>query len=67
MRNVFKGYQASKMAIPKVHERAINNGYMSMHGGKVNTLKRPVLRLESTVKAAKKAPKMPGRNPGTKL
>jgi hypothetical protein len=31
MRNVFKGYQVSKMAVPKLHEAKINQGFAKMH------------------------------------
>ena len=31
MRNVFKGYQVSKLAVPKLHEAKINQGFAKMH------------------------------------
>ena len=31
MRNVFKGYQVSKLAVPKMHEAKINQGFAKMH------------------------------------
>jgi len=31
MRNVFKGYQVAKMAVPKLHEAKINQGFAKMH------------------------------------
>ena len=31
MRNVFKGYQVSKLAVPKQHEAKINQGFAKMH------------------------------------
>ncbi|MDE3021593.1 MAG: hypothetical protein KGI54_07005 [Pseudomonadota bacterium] len=31
MRNVFKGYQVGKMAVPKLHEAKINTGFAKMH------------------------------------
>ena len=63
MKNVYKGFQTSKTAVPKVHEAAINKSYSRYHGGGLRML-RP--RLDVTMKLPKKAPKMPGRNPGIK-
>ena len=63
MRNVFKGFQASKMAIPKIHMDSINSGFKSTHA---ITAKRPALRMESGIKLPKKV-KLPGKNPGTKF
>ena len=31
MRNVFKGFQVAKMAVPKQHEAKINQGFAKMH------------------------------------
>jgi hypothetical protein len=31
MRNVFKGFQVAKMAVPKLHEAKINQGFAKMH------------------------------------
>lgn len=31
MRNVFKGFQVSKLAVPKVHEARINTSFQKMH------------------------------------
>ena len=64
MRNVFKGFQASKLAVPKSHATSINKAYDTHHAP---ALKRPGLRLEYGSKLPKKAGKLPGRNPGTKL
>ena len=63
MRNVYKGFQVGKTAVPKLHMDKVNSDFSKMHGP---TLKRPAIRIEKP-QAAKKAPKMPGRNPGTRL
>lgn len=61
MRNLFKGYQASKMAVPKVHMAKINQAFSNHHAP---ALKRPVLRIEKQ-QVAKPAHR-PGKNPGIK-
>ena len=63
MRNVFKGFQMGKTAVPKLHMDKVNSDFTKMHAP---SLKRPAIRIE-TPKAAKKAPRMPGKNPGTRL
>ena len=60
MRNVVKGFQMSKMAVPKVHEKMINSGFAAMHEPK---LRRPALRLNDRIGVAKNATR-PGKNPG---
>lgn len=62
MRNVVKGFQASKLAVPKVHMAKINQAFDMHHAP---SLKRPALRIE-TQKFAKRV-KRPGKNPGTRL
>jgi hypothetical protein len=64
MRNVFKGFQVSHKAVPKIHQTNINKSFSTMHAP---GLKRPAIRGESGVKLPKKAHKLPGRNPGTKI
>lgn len=59
MRNVVKGFQASKLAVPKVHMANINKAFNQHHAP---TLKRPVLRIEKQQTA--KIAKRPGKNPG---
>lgn len=60
MRNVYKGFQTSKMAVPKVHAAKLNQAYDIHHAP---GLKRPALRLEKGQTA--KRVRMPGKNPGT--
>lgn len=55
MRNVYKGYQAGKMAIPEVHVAAVNKGFMSMHAPKMPREVR--IPKEQTAKTAKRAGK----------
>lgn len=59
MRNVFKGYQTSKMAVPKLHQMAINKEFSNHHAP---ALKRPALRIEKPV--TPKIAKRPGKNAG---
>ena len=59
MRNVFKGFQASKLAVPKLHQTKINSEFNTHHAP---SLKRPVLRIEK--QQTPKIAKRPGRNPG---
>lgn len=61
MRNVFKGFQVSKMAIPKIHEAKINQGFSSMH---TPSLKKSFLRQEKPITA--KNASRPGKNAGIK-
>lgn len=60
MRNVYKGFQAGKMAIPKLHMAKLNNDFTKMHGP---SLKRPAIRMEKP-QGPKKAPRAPGKHPG---
>lgn len=60
MRNVYKGFQTAKMAVPKLHMQKINQAFDTHHAP---GLKRPVLRLEKGQTA--KRVRMPGKNPGT--
>jgi hypothetical protein len=64
MRNVYKGYQASKSAMPKTSVAAINKSYSMYHSGRIHM---PTVRLNYGIKMPKKAPRMPGRNPGTRM
>lgn len=68
MKNVFKGFQASHLAVPKIHAASINSGFKATHA---LGLKKPTLRMESTVKVAKtakpvtnKKTRMPGKGSG---
>lgn len=62
MRNVFKGFQVSHLAVPKSIERGINNHYTSMHGG------RPPRASFGLLRQPKLQPVIrPGKNPGTKM
>lgn len=61
MRNVVKGFQASKLAVPKVHQVKMNAAFNNHHAP---TLKRPVLRIEKQ-QTAKNASR-PGKNPGVR-
>lgn len=58
MRNVFKGFQTSHMAVPKIHMAKINQAYTTMHAPKNITRVR-----QEKPQVAKRA-KMIGRNPG---
>lgn len=58
MRNVFKGFQVSHMAVPKIHEAKINQAYTTMHAPK------PILRIRQEKPQVAKRARMPGRNPG---
>jgi hypothetical protein len=62
MRNVVKGFQASKMAVPKVHAVKIQQAFDAHHAP--SNVKR--VRIDKPT-LPKKAPRMPGRNPGTRL
>lgn len=53
MRNVFKGFQVSQLAVPKIHAAKINQSFQAMH-----TPRRPPAPT-----IPKSAPR-PGRNPG---
>lgn len=64
MRNVFKGFQASHLAVPKLHAAKINKAFDVHHAP---SLKRPALRQEYGSKLPKKAGKMLGKVPGSKL
>lgn len=55
MRNVYKGYQAGKMAIPKVHVASINKGLTAMHTPKMPREVR--VPKEQTAKIAKRVGK----------
>lgn len=58
MRNVFKGFQTSHMAVPKIHMAKINQSFASMHAPKgIRQVREPKMQT------AKRA-HMPGRNPG---
>jgi len=61
MRNVFKGFQTSQMAIPKVHMAKINADFNVHHAP---VLKRPALRIDRQVMP--KNALRPGKNPGIK-
>ena len=51
MRNVFKGYQVAKMAVPKLHEAKINQGFAKMHAPPMaRTVRIP---KETTAKTAR--------------
>jgi hypothetical protein len=60
MRNVYKGYQVSKMAMPKGHMESLNKAFSQMHGP------RPAHFVEKPPKAQKvpTLPKRPGKNKG---
>lgn len=59
MRNVYKGFQTAKMAVPKLHVASINKAFDTHHAP---GLKRPALRLEKG--QTTKRVHMPGKNPG---
>ncbi len=59
MRNVYKGYQVGKLAIPKAHVASINTMYANTHGV---GLRRPVVRPEKAITA--KYAERPGKNAG---
>lgn len=61
MRNVFKGFQVSKMAVPKLHVAKMNQAFNVHH---TPSLKRPVGRLEK--QATAKTASRPGKNAGIK-
>lgn len=61
MRNVFKGFQTSHMAVPKIHMAKINSQFNTHHAP---TLKRGALRIDKQ-QVAKNALR-PGKNPGIK-
>jgi hypothetical protein len=50
MKNVYKGFQVSKLAIPTVHAAKINADFVKVHSP---TYKRPFLRLDNKVATAK--------------
>lgn len=62
MRNVYKGFQVSHLAVPKTMEASINNHYSSMHGGRMPRASFGLLR-----KPTQRPVTMPGKNPGTKI
>lgn len=62
MRNVFKGFQVSHLAVPKSMERGINNHYTSMHGGHSPRLSFGLFRQPKQQPVTR-----PGKNPGTKI
>jgi hypothetical protein len=51
MRNVFKGYQVSKLAVPKQHEAKINQGFAKMHAPPMTRTVR--IPKETTAKTAR--------------
>lgn len=56
MRNVYKGFQVSHLAVPKIQEAKINQGFQAMH---ISTPRRPPAPV------VPKMPKRVGKNPGT--
>lgn len=51
MRNVFKGFQVSKLAVPKLHEAKINQGFAKMHAPPMaKTVRIPKPTVAKTVK-----------------
>jgi len=62
MRNVFKGYQVSKMAVPKTLASSIQKDFDVHHAP---SLSRGVLRLPNAVKVAKRIGRI-GKNPGVR-
>lgn len=64
MRNVVKGFQASHLAVPKLHVSKINKAFDVHHAP---TLKRPALRQEYGSKTPKTAKHFLGKVPGSKL
>jgi len=62
MRNVYKGYQVSKMAMPKGHMESLNKAFSQMHGP------RPEREIRKPPAAEKlpRLPKRPGINRGIK-
>lgn len=57
MRNVFKGFQTSHLAVPKVHVAKINQQFNAHHAP---SLHRPALKIEKQ-QSVKRVP-MIGRN-----
>lgn len=60
MKNVYKGYQVSKMAMPKGHLESLNKAFSQMHGPKPSHYIPKPPRPEPLPKL----PKRPGRNKG---
>lgn len=61
MRNVYKGFQFSQLAVPKMHAAAINSSFTAMHSPKPPSM----LRRPPAAETAKPA-RRPGKNPGIK-
>jgi len=51
MRNVFKGFQVAKMAVPKLHEVKINQGFAKMHA--LPMARQVKIPKETTAKTAR--------------
>lgn len=51
MRNVFKGFQVAKLAVPKLHEAKINQGFAKMHAPAMTRTVR--IPKETTAKTAR--------------
>ena len=50
MKNVYKGFQVGKMAVPKIHAAKINSEFSSRH---TLTAKRPFLKGSDKIAVAK--------------
>lgn len=64
MRNVVKGYQFSQLAVPKMHQAAVNTHFTNFHGPGP---KGPTLHLmRNAPKSPNPVARRPGRNVGIK-
>lgn len=62
MRNVFKGFQVGKMAVPKVHMEKINKSFSSYHSPHPRSPSFGTLSRKAP--AGLKVPKRPGHTKG---
>ena len=63
MRNVVKGFQISKMAVPKVQAAQIQQDFDTHHAPSLSSSNRGVFRLSPLAKPAARVQRV-GKNPG---